>query len=236
MALTADELGPPLSDAAIVEKIVSAVMEQKLSAGAKLPEAALCAAFDCSRSQIRRILVVLAERGVDTLQANRGAYVASPDAGAVREVFEARRAIERSIVLSAAAHIEKAALAEPRANVRAGGAAEARGERSESIRLSGAFHLRLAEASGNSVLAKFLEELVAQTSLIIGLCGSRSVRSCSEADHEALIEALAQRDGPRAAELMDRHLEHIESLLCRSAGRHPQRVHALATPWKFVPP
>jgi len=156
---------------------------------------------------------VLAERGVVALQANRGAYVASSDAGAAREVFEARRAIERSIVLSAAAHIEKAALAEPRANVRAGGAAEARGERSESIRLSGAFHLRLAEGSGNSVMARFLEELVAQTSLIIGLYGLRSVRSCSEADHEALIEALAGRDGPRAAELMDRHLEHIESLL-----------------------
>src|SRR5271166_5818985 len=76
MALTADELGPPLSDSAIVEKIVAAVMEQKLSAGAKLPEAALCDAFDCSRSQIRRFLVVLAERGVVTLHANRGAYVA----------------------------------------------------------------------------------------------------------------------------------------------------------------
>ncbi len=78
MALTADELGPPLSDAAIVEKIVYAVMEQKLSAGAKLPEAALCDAFDCSRSQIRRILVVLADRGVVTLQADRFAARPGP--------------------------------------------------------------------------------------------------------------------------------------------------------------
>lgn len=213
MALTLDQLGSALSDAAIVEKIVAAVMEQKLTAGAKLPEAALCEAFYCSRSKIRRILVVLAERGVVTLQANRGAYVACPDAGAAREVFEARRAIERSIVLSAAARIEKSALAELTANARAGGAAEARGERRESIRLSGLFHLRLADVAGNSVMAKFLEELVARTSLIIGLYGSRSARSCSEADHEALLEALASRDGPRAAELMERHLEHIEGLL-----------------------
>ena len=213
MALTAEELGPSLSDAAIVDKIVAAVMEQKLAAGAKLPEAALCDAFDCSRSQIRRILVVLAERGVVTLQANRGAFVASPDASVAREVFEARRAIERSIVVSAAARIDPAALAELSANASAGGAAEARGDRSESIRLSGAFHLRLAEAAGNSVMTKFLEELVARTSLIIGLYGSRSARSCSEADHGALLEALAKRDGPQAAELMERHLEHIESLL-----------------------
>lgn len=213
MALTEDDLGPPLTDAGIVERIVAAVMEQKLAAGAKLPEAALCDAFDCSRTQIRRILVVLAERGVVTLHANRGAYVASPDAAAAREVFEARRAIERSIVLVAAKHIDAAALAELRANVRAGGAAEAEGDRSESIRLSGVFHLRLAEAAANSVMAKFLEELIARTSLIIGLYGSRGVRSCSEAEHGALIDALAEGDGPRAAELMEHHLRHIESLL-----------------------
>src|ERR1700752_249926 len=101
MSITEDELGQPLSDAAIVERIVAAVMEQKLAAGAKLPEAALCDAFECSRTQIRRILVVLAEPGVVTLHPNRGAFIASPAAEEAREVFEARRAIERSTVISA---------------------------------------------------------------------------------------------------------------------------------------
>ena len=211
MALTEEDLGQPLTDAAIVERIVAAVMQQKLAAGAKLPEAALCDAFDCSRTQIRRILVVLAERGVVMLHANRGAFVASPNAVEAREVFEARRAIERSMVTSAAERIDATTLAELRANARADGAAEGRGD--ESIRLSGQFHLRLAETAGNLVMVKFLEELVARTSLIIGLYGSRSVRSCSEAEHEALIDALAARDGPRAAELMERHLRHIERLL-----------------------
>ena len=40
--------------------------------------------------------------------ANRGAFISSPDAEEAREVFEARRAIERSIVLSAAERIEAA--------------------------------------------------------------------------------------------------------------------------------
>jgi DNA-binding GntR family transcriptional regulator len=213
MSLTEDEVDHPLSDAAIVERIVSAVMEQKLAAGAKLPEAALCEAFDCSRTQIRRILVVLAERGVVSLHPNRGAYVASPGAEEAREVFESRRAIERSIVISAAARIDKAALAELRATVRAGTAAEVKGDRGESIRLSGQFHLRLAGAAGNSVLTRFLEDLVARTSLIIGLYGSRQARSCSDADHEGLIDTLAEGDGARAAAAMDHHLIHIEQAL-----------------------
>jgi DNA-binding GntR family transcriptional regulator len=225
MSLTSDELREPLADVEIVERIVTAVMEQRLKAGAKLPESALCAAFDSSRSQIRRILVVLAERGVVTLHANRGAFVARPDAEEARNVFDARRAIERAIVLSAAARIDASALAELGANVRTGAKAEAEGDRSEWIRLSGQFHLRLADAAGNSVLAKFLEELVARTSLIIGLHGSRGQQSCSEAEHDALIDALAQRDGPRAAELMERHLRHVEDALdIRELAEEPADV------------
>jgi DNA-binding GntR family transcriptional regulator len=213
MALIDDDLRQPPSDSAIVDRVVAAVMEQKLAAGAKLPEAPLCEAFDCSRTQIRRVLIVLAERGVVTLHPNRGAFVASPDATEARNVFEARRAIERSIVLAAAERIDAATLAELSANARAGAAAEARGDRSESIRLSGQFHLRLAEAAGNSVLTKFLEELVARTSLIIGLYGSRAAHACGEDEHDALVEALAAGDASRAAEIMERHLTHIESLL-----------------------
>ena len=123
--------GQPLSDAAIVERIVAAVMEQKLPAGAKLPEGALCEVFECSRTQIRRILVVLAERGVVTLHVNRGAFVSSPRRARRRATFS-RRAARSSgpIVLSAAARIGRSALEELRANVAAGSAAEARGDRS----------------------------------------------------------------------------------------------------------
>jgi DNA-binding GntR family transcriptional regulator len=200
----------PLSDPAIVERIVAAVMEQKLPPGVKLPEGALCDAFECSRTQIRRILVVLAERGVVALHANRGAFVSRPNAAESHEVFEARRAIERSIVSSAAAGIGGTALDELRANIAAFVASEARDDRSESIRLSGQFHLRLAAVVGNSVLTKFLEELIARTSLIIGLYGSRNVHSCSEVEHKLLIDALGMRDGARAVEEMERHLSHIE--------------------------
>lgn len=213
MSLATQALQAPLSDAAIVERIVTAVMERKLRAGAKLTEAALCDTFRSSRSQIRRVLVVLAERGVVTLHAYRGAFVTRPDAAEAQDVFAARRAIERAIVLSAADRLDPAALRRLRANVGASAKAEAEGDRGASIRLTGQFHLTLAEAAGNSVLAKFLEDLVARTSLIIGLYGSTGLRSCSEAEHEALIDALAKRDGARAADLMESHLQHIEGEL-----------------------
>ncbi len=228
MALIDDDLRQPPPDAAIVDRVVGAVMEQKLAAGAKLPEAPLCEAFDCSRSQIRRVLIVLAERGVVALHQNRGAFVASPGAEEARNVFAARRAVERAIVLAAASRIDPGALEDLRANAHAGCAAQARGDRGESIRLSGLFHLRLAEAAGNAVLTRFLEDLVARTSLIIGLYGARATRSCSEDAHEALVAALAARDGARAAELMDTHLDHIERLLdIRDAAETPADIRGV---------
>ena len=228
---TPDELRPPPTDGAIFDRIVAAVMEQKLAGGAKLPEAALCEAFDCSRSQIRRVLVVLAERGVVALHPNRGAFVAKPSADEARDVFEARRAIERSIVLAAASRIEADELSELRANARAGAGAEAVGDRSKSIRLSGQFHLRLAEVAGNAVLTRFLEDLVTRTSLIIGLYGSTSARSCSESEHDALVDALARRDGQAAAAVMEHHLKHIESALdIRNSAQGPVDVRRLFAP------
>jgi len=229
MSLATEEIRTtPPSDGAIVERIVAAVMARKLKPGAKLPEAALCEAFGCARAQIRRVLVVLAERGVVTLQANRGAFVARPGAGEAGDVFAARRAIERAIVLAAAPRLGPAALSRLCANVRASAKAEAEGDRSGAIRLTGQFHLTLAEAAGNSVLAKFLADLVARTSLIIGLYGPTSLRSCSQGEHESLIEALTRRDGASTADLMERHLRHIEAELdIRRVSAEPTDIRRL---------
>jgi DNA-binding GntR family transcriptional regulator len=213
MTSTTEAIGQTPSDAAVVDRILAAVMERKLPPGAKLPESPLCEAFECSRAQIRRVLLVLAERGVVTLQMNRGAFIKRPNTGEARDVFEARRAIERAIAISAAEHADRPALKELRANLVAQAEAETRGDRAQAIRLSGEFHIRLAETAGNSVLTKLLEGLVARTSLIIGLYGSQNGDSCAEVEHAALADALAARDGALAANLLEDHLRHIERAL-----------------------
>ena len=161
MALIEEDLRQPRPNSAIVDRVVAAVMEQKLAAGAKLPEAPLGEAFDCSRTQIRQVLIVLAERGVVTLHPNRGAFMRQPRrGGSAQRVRGAAgdRALDRARGRGADRCGDARRIAA--ANARADGAAEARGDRSENrSRLSGQFHLRLAEAAGNAVLTKFLEEL-----------------------------------------------------------------------------
>ena len=200
----------PASEDQIVERIFAAVMERRLRPGAKLAENALCEAFGVARARIRRVLIKLAERGIVTLHPNRGAFVASPSPGDARDVFQARRTIEKSVVGDAALRISRKQVDALRAHVAREATAAANGDRREAIRLSGQFHIRLAQVAGNPVIARIVEELVARSSLIIALFGSRQLFSCSEEEHRGLLEAVGARDAVRAAQQMSHHLDHLE--------------------------
>lgn len=211
---SAVEPGPRLaSEQQIVDRIFVAVTEHRLPAGTKLPEIALCEAFAVGRARVRRALLMLAERGIVELHSNRGAFIASPSPEEARDVFQARRAIEPTIVANAVERITDGQVAALVRHVDRELAASRRARRHEAIRLSGQFHVKLAQFAGNAVLTRFLGELVARSSLIIGLFGSPRISLCSEGEHRTIIEAIVARDAARATGLMVDHLHHIESEL-----------------------
>jgi DNA-binding GntR family transcriptional regulator len=197
----------------IVDSAVRAILEHRLPPGAKLSESALCEAFAAGRSTVRRALLMLAERGIVTLEANRGAFVACPSTDDARAVFEARRVIEPSIAIGAARALSSRNLSVLKSQLRKEANAHRSGAHHEAIRLSGEFHVALAQSQGNPLLSRFVAELVARTSLIIGLFGSPGRTHCLCDDHWALIDALAAREGAKASRLMFDHLCRIEANL-----------------------
>jgi DNA-binding GntR family transcriptional regulator len=200
-------------DQAIYDQIYQAIVQQRLSPGTKLGEEALCEAFGVSRTRIRRVLLRLAHGSMVELRPNRGAYVASPSVEEAKDVFEARRTIEPTMVRRAAERITAAQIAGLRDVVAADREAQATGDRSAAIKASGDFHLTLAEIADNHALQGFLLQLVSQTSLIIAMYGGPITVQCSLYEHTDRIEALEARDGEAAVRAMDHHLNHIESLL-----------------------
>lgn len=221
---------PAMSEREIADRIIAAVMEQRLPPGTKLSEIVLCEAFATSRARVRRVLLMLAEREVVELHSNRGAFVAQPSVDNARNVFAARRAIEPAIARAAAEQATKADIAMLRKHVDAETGAQAGNHRHDAIRLSGAFHVALAEIGGNPVLTRIVADLVARTSLIIGLFGAADT-SCSEGDHRTLIGAISKRDGARASALMETHLAHIEKdLELADVGPAPIDVRSVLAP------
>ena len=211
----------------IAEHVLDAIAEHRLKAGTKLGEQALSDIFSCSRTHVRRALLTLAAQMVVELKPNRGAFVATPTPKEARNVFQARRALEKTIVRNAASLAAKRDIARLKRHVREEAEARASGERSRAIRLSGEFHLILAEIGQNDVLQKFLKELVLRSSLIIGLYASTSGPACEDDDHHALVEALGAGDRSKAADLIDAHLRQIEEALRFTREEEPVDLRSI---------
>ncbi len=201
------------NDHTIYGEIYDAILDHRLPPGTKLTEDALGEIFGVSRTVVRKALFRLAHENIVRIRPHRGAVVASPSTEEARNVFEARRVVEQAVVRDLAGSVTDAQLGALRLLVDDEHAAYSRGDRRNWIKLSGQFHLDLAELSGNAVLAKFLKELVSRTSLIIALYEAPGQAACSHDEHLALIDAIADGDGDRAAALMAGHLEACEAKL-----------------------
>lgn len=201
------------AEGAIVDGVIEAILERRLRAGTKLSEPELCDIYDCSRTDVRRALVILATRKTVELRRNRGAFVRVPSQPEAHNVFQARRAIEKTLARNAAQHARKTDLAALDKVVKAEITARESGDRARAIRLSGEFHMVLARIGQNDVLAEFLHELIMRSSLIIGLFSGSNHVLCQDDEHREIAAAIRKGDGAGASDLLEAHLRHIEAQL-----------------------
>jgi DNA-binding GntR family transcriptional regulator len=206
----------------IVERIYKAIMEQRLAPNTKLSEARLCETFGVGRMRIRRALLLLSSQGLIELQSNRGAYVACPDKSEANDVFAARMLIEPPLVRQLAQSSDDIDLTLLVDHIALEDTARKNNERTEIIRLSGEFHTKLAQATGNNFISRMMRELVTRTSLIVGLFGSSGNASCPDDEHGNILQAIQSHDPDLAETLLKSHLNHIQSGLDMEARREPQ--------------
>ncbi|MFC5068852.1 GntR family transcriptional regulator [Flaviflagellibacter deserti] len=192
------------------DALQAAIVDHRLAPSTKLSEDEVGEAFGVSRTVVRAALQGLSHAGLVTLERNRGAFVASPGAQEARQVFDARRLIEPDIARASARNYIPKNGKLLRDHCSAEAEALKAGDRRNAIRLSGEFHLKLADIGGNLILARFLGELIARSSLIIALYGRSGVSVCGMHEHRAIISALAAKDEDKAAALMIEHLDHID--------------------------
>lgn len=211
-----------LSEHDIVEKIYSAVLEQRLPPNTKLSESTLCESFGVGRMKVRQALLLLSSQGIVKIQSNRGAFIACPDRKESKDVFGARLALEPSVVRQVAMIADNKKFEILETIIEQEQQSRDEGDRRESIRLSGEFHVQLAAATDNIVIKRMVRELVTRTSLIVGLFGTLGDNSCPEHEHLNILKALQERNAGKAAQLVYQHLEHIEASLNLSSGSESQ--------------
>ena len=198
----------PIDTETVHERIWSAIMDHSLPPETRLVEGELCEIFGLGRTRLRQVLQRLAHERVVTLMRNRGAMVSKPSVREAREVFAARRVIEAHIVeifIKSATRRDVRKLQEHLAREED---AWRDNNRRAMLKLSGEFHLLLAEAADNQILLEMLRDLVSRSSLIIAVYQAPGASPCPPDAHRELTTTLERRE--RAAiKLMTQHLDHV---------------------------
>lgn len=203
----------PAADEAVYRAILRAIMEGKLRAGTKLAENPLAEIFGVSRERIRKVLHRLgAERRLEMIP-NRGARVPQPTLDDVHSVYEAHRVLEAGVLVQLIRTLDDAFLARLDAHLAEERAAAERGDRAASVRLSGAFHLHLVDALGNTSLSTFLRDLLSRSSVMVSVYEAATDSICAVDEHGAIVEALRARDVARAIDVSREHFLHVQSRL-----------------------
>lgn len=193
------------------QAIKQAIMEQKMRPNMQLVEEALAESFGVSRTPVRNVVRRLAAEKLVTIIPYKGAFVSCPTIDEARQVFEMRRVIEVAIVHKVCASLTDEQYQLLASLIQEEHEAQHGGRIFEAIRITGDFHLRLAEASGNSYYYRYLEELVSLSYVIIALYGEQKTKCCD--DHQLILNAIRQGNVNRAEQLMLEHLNEIEQAL-----------------------
>lgn len=196
-----------------------AIIEQALPPGTRLPEDELGLRFGMSRTLVREALAQLQSEGLVDAPPRRTATTAKPTLDQAREIFEIRRMLEREVVRLVIGRWRPQFGAELEGHVRAEEAARQAGEARVSIRLAGEFHTRLGAMTGNSLLRRYLSEVVSRCSLILALYGRPHSADCAVNEHREIVAALRAGNAEAAITVMEEHLGSVEQRALLDQGR-----------------
>ncbi|MDO9398615.1 MAG: GntR family transcriptional regulator, partial [Herbiconiux sp.] len=167
-----------------------AIMENALKPGTKLPEEDLGVHFGVSRTLVRAAIARLATEGLVDVGKTKSATVAQPSREDAEEAFEVRRALEREVVRLVGLRWSDEAEVALRHQIDLEREASEAGDHKLSVRLGAEFHILLAEMTGNSLLGRYVFEVLGRTTLILAVHGRPHPQADSLAEHIALVDAL----------------------------------------------
>ena len=201
------------STSLIVRALTKAIVEHRLQPGAKLAEQTLASHFGVSRTLVRQALLQLSQHQLIRLEPARGAFVAAPSVTEAKQVFTVRRMLETEMTRLFVRQATPAMVKVLKDHVAQERSAVERGDAPGRTELLGDFHVRMAELTGNGVLAQMLGQLISRCALITLMYQSAHAAEHSNEEHSQIIKALAAKNESLAVQLMQSHLQHVEENL-----------------------
>ncbi|MFM9134025.1 MAG: FadR/GntR family transcriptional regulator [bacterium] len=213
----------------------------EIPVGSRLPsQRDLAAHLEISRQSVQEALAVLEFEGyVETRRgAQGGSFVREPETSEefwverlratildLDEALDYRLAIERQVSILAAERRCDADVERMRESIDAipVGESDPAPRRQRFRQADSAFHIGLAQAAGNVRLLRAVREVRAELFILTDRIPYVETREATRAEHLAICDAIADRDGDAAAEAISLHIDETrEDLHAIVEGRWPR--------------
>ncbi len=205
--MTFFEEAPELVRTTVYRRLRADILSCHLRPGSQIQERQLAERFQVSKSPIRDALLKLEEQNLIEILPRKGYRVKPISIADAREIYEMRMILERECVARVVDLATDEAVRDldryremPGLDV----------ELADWIEYNRSFHAAIAEASGNSRLARAAREVIEQfdrfTYTSVAQSGPHG-RAQFGAEHVALIDALQKRDKRQALAIARDHVD-----------------------------
>jgi DNA-binding GntR family transcriptional regulator len=190
------------------------IIDCTLSPGSEVSENQLANDYKLDKAPVRVALTKLAQEGLVSPIPRRGYRVAPITLKDIQDVFELRLMLEPAAMRMAAGKVNTQRLKACDEACREGYIHKDAKSITRFLDANKAFHLVIAQASGNTRLAAAIEQLLDEMTRLLHLglssrAGSRDV----VAQHTTLIKALARGDGETAERICREQIEASRNMI-----------------------
>lgn len=195
--------GPPLLTDQAATALRRDILTTRLLPGETVSEAATAQRLGLGKAPVRAALARLADEGLVVSVPRRGWVVSLVTIRDIHEVFDLRLMLEPEAARRAAGRVDGAGLGRLDAVCAAGYRPEDEESALAFLDANRAFHVAIADLSGNLRLARMIGRLLDESTRMLVLGLRRRDRTGEMAhEHAALVKALADGRGAEAAALM----------------------------------
>lgn len=183
-----------------------------------LTESTLCADLGVSRTTVKKVLLMLAQEGLVTVEQNKSCRVKSFSLDEIIEMLEVRAVLERYVMKNAVTHMRPEALTKLDDCIQNMKRCVQQRKPLEYSGFNNRFHQTIYNLCTNKTASDMVLQMKAQISrydLRTILLPGRDEQSLQE--HTLIYEALRDGASDRAADLIEQHVRSIQKLLTEHA-------------------
>ena len=191
--------------------ICQMLFNNELYPGQKISNKDLAQRLGVSTTPVIHALKLLEHKGITRRETNRGYFINTITVQEVEEIFDARIALEVSLLNKTLKHLDRAALIKLEEALRAHDEAVELNDHSKRVMTDLRYHMTLASISKTNIQVTLLEDLFDRLLLKYSKdLFNVSVIETSQAEHYAIMDAIRKQNLDLMTEALTYHLNQTK--------------------------